>query len=148
MPYSGRSWTTSCGRVLPAAARGWGQLIGAFRLFTPTAPSRYIIKQQPQPGCLSTLEAVHELMLVLEKNGLDRYEQPAQLHGIFDRMQRFQMECAADPNRGGYRRQAYSNPSERTKSRGERGNRRDDYLKIAPVAAGAVIGSPPASTSG
>jgi len=99
-------------------------------MFTPTAPSRYIIKQQPQEGCLSTLEAVHELLLVLERNGLDRYEQPAQLLGIFERMQRFQMECAADPNRPGYRRQAYSDPRERKKSRGERGNRRDNYLKV------------------
>jgi hypothetical protein len=40
------------------------------------------------------------------------------------------MECAADPNRPGYRRQAYSDPSERKKSRGERGNRRDNYLKV------------------
>jgi len=99
-------------------------------MFTPTAPSRYIIKQQPQEGCLSTLEAVHELMLVLERNGLDRYAHPTQLLGIFDRMQRFQMECAADPNRPGYRRQAYSDPSERKKSRGERGNRRDNFLKV------------------
>jgi DTW domain-containing protein len=99
-------------------------------MFTPTAPSRYIIKQQPQEGCLSTLEAVHELMLVLERNGLDRYEQPAQLLGLFDRMQRLQMEFAADPNRPGYRRQAYSDPAQRRKSRGERGNRRDNYLKL------------------
>lgn len=102
-------------------------------MFTPTAPSRYIIKQQPQPGCLSTLEAVHELMLVLEKSGLDRYERPGQLLDIFDRMQRFQMECAADPNRAGYRRQAYSDPGVRRKSRGERGNRRDNYLKTPPA---------------
>jgi DTW domain-containing protein YfiP len=98
-------------------------------MFTPSAPSRYIIKQQPQEGCLSTLEAVHELLLVLEKSGLDRYEYPEQLLGLFDRMQRFQMECAADPNRSGYRRQAYSDPADRRKSRGERGNRRDNYLK-------------------
>ncbi len=101
-------------------------------MFTPTAPSRYIIKQQPQAGCLSTLEAVHELMLALEKGGLDRYEEPAQLLGIFDRMQRFQMECAADPTRGGYRRRAYSDPTERRKSRADRGNRRDNYLKTEP----------------
>ncbi|HEX2860753.1 MAG TPA: tRNA-uridine aminocarboxypropyltransferase [Lacunisphaera sp.] len=99
-------------------------------MFTPSAPSRYIIKQQPQEGCLSTLEAVHELMLVLERNGLDAYARPDQLLGLFDRMQRFQMECAADPKRGGYRRQAYSDPADRRKSRGERGNRRDNYLKL------------------
>ncbi len=29
-------------------------------MFTPAAPSRFVIKQQPQEGCLSTLEAVHE----------------------------------------------------------------------------------------
>jgi DTW domain-containing protein YfiP len=98
-------------------------------MFTPSAPSRYVIKQQPQEGCLSTLEAVHELLLVLEEVGLDRYERPEQLLGLFDRMQRFQMECAADPNRPGYRRQAYSDPADRRKSRGERGNRRDNYLK-------------------
>ena len=113
-------------------------------MFTPTAPSRYIIKQQPQPGCLSTLEAVHELLLVLEQSGLDRYEQPEQLLGIFDRMQRFQMECAADPNRGGYRRQAYSEPGERRKSRGERGNRRDNYLKVPE--AGRPVTFPPAGS--
>jgi DTW domain-containing protein YfiP/uncharacterized membrane protein YsdA (DUF1294 family) len=104
-------------------------------MFTPTAPSRYIIKQQPQEGCLSTLEAVHELLLVLERNGLDRYEQPAQLLGLFDRMQRLQMEFAADPNRPGYRRQAYSDPAQRTKSRGERGNRRDNFLQQPPAPA-------------
>jgi DTW domain-containing protein YfiP len=99
-------------------------------MFTPTAPSRYIIKQQPQEGCLSTLEAVHELLTVLALNGLDRYERPEQLLGLFDRMQRFQMECAADPDRQGYRRQAYSDPADRRKSRGERGNRRDNFLKL------------------
>jgi DTW domain-containing protein YfiP len=114
-------------------------------MFTPTAPSRYIIKQQPQPGCLSTLEAVHELLLALEKSGLDRYPQRDQLLGIFDRLQRFQMACAADPNRGGYRRQAYSDPGERRKSRGERGNRRDNYLKTP--ATSAVISPQSAPTS-
>jgi DTW domain-containing protein YfiP len=104
-------------------------------MFTPTAPSRYIIKQQPQPGCLSTLEAVHELLLVLEQGGLDRYERPDQLLGIFDRMQKFQMECAADPNRPGYRRNRYSDPATRRKSRGERGHRRDNFLKLPSAPA-------------
>jgi DTW domain-containing protein YfiP len=101
-------------------------------MFTPTAPSRYVIKQQPQAGCLSTLEAVHELLLVLVRLQLDRYERPDQLLGIFARMQRFQMECAADPTRGGYRRQAYSDPADR---RPTRSGRRDNFLQRAPGSA-------------
>jgi DTW domain-containing protein YfiP len=82
-------------------------------MFTAAAPSRYVIKQQPQEGCLSTLEATHELLVALERSGLDRYPLPDQLLGLFKRMQDFQIQCAADPNRQGYRRRAYSVPSQR-----------------------------------
>jgi len=95
-------------------------------MFTPSAPSRYIIKQQPQAGCLSTLEAVHELLLVLERSGLDHYPQPELLLGIFHRMQDFQIRCAADPARAGYRRQPYSNPGERKPTRR---SHRDNFLR-------------------
>ena len=81
-------------------------------------PSRYVIKQQPQAGCLSTLEAVHELLLLLDRFGLDHYPQPEQLLGIFQRMQDFQILSATDPNLTGYRRKPYSEPSQRTPQRG------------------------------
>jgi DTW domain-containing protein YfiP len=83
-------------------------------MFTPSAPSRYVIKQQPAEGCLSTLEAVHELLLVLERTGLDAYPDRGQLLEVFQRMQDFQIACAADPNRGGYRRRPYSAPEQRS----------------------------------
>jgi DTW domain-containing protein YfiP len=98
-------------------------------MFTPTAPSRYVIKQQPQEGCLSTLEATHELLLALERSGLDAYPDKIQLLDVFARMQEFQLKCAADPTRGGYRRRAYSAPEERIPSRGRSGERRQNYLK-------------------
>jgi DTW domain-containing protein YfiP len=101
-------------------------------MFTPSAPSRYIIKQQPQVGCLSTLEAVHELLLVLERHGLDRYPEPDLLLGIFQRMQDFQLRCAADPARPGYRRQPYSDPGER---RPTRRSNRDNYFRQPADAA-------------
>jgi DTW domain-containing protein YfiP len=97
-------------------------------MFTPSAPSRYVIKQQPVEGCLSTLEAVHELLLALAKTGLDHYADQAQLLDVFKRMQDYQIACAADPNRTGYRRQAYSAPEERTLSHGRSGARRMNYL--------------------
>ena len=101
-------------------------------MFTPTTPSRYRIKQQPQQGCLSTLESVHELLTVLQQAKLDDYPLPDQLLGLFDRMQKFQIECASDPTLGGYRRQIYKQPGERKPLKGE-SRRRRRYIKPLPT---------------
>ena len=93
-------------------------------MFTPSAPSRYVIKQQPHPYCLSTLEATHELLLALTRTGLDEYPLPEQLPGLFQRMQDFQIRCAADPARAGYRHRPYRPPAERVPTRGRSGARR------------------------
>lgn len=107
-------------------------------MFTPAAPSRYVIKQQPQPGCLSTLEAVHELLTGLEQSGLDHYPQPTQLLGVFQRLQDFQIRCAADPSRPGYRHRPYSAPSERVTASGRSGERRSKYLRQPTNATDSV----------
>jgi DTW domain-containing protein YfiP len=99
-------------------------------MFTPTAPSRYLIKQQPQAGCLSTLEAVHEMLTLLARAGRDDYAQPGQLLSLFARMQDYQMQCAADPTRGGYRRQPYQHPAERAPTSGSSRKRRQ-YLRLS-----------------
>jgi DTW domain-containing protein YfiP len=93
-------------------------------MFTPTRPSQFIIKQQPQEGCLSTLEAVHELLLVLEQSGLEHYPDSGQLMALFHRMQDYQIKCAADPTRPGYRRKPYGDPASRKLPRAAR-----NYLK-------------------
>lgn len=103
-------------------------------MFTPSAPSRYVIKQQPHAGCLSTLEATHELLLALERAGLDRYPLPTQLLDVFQRMQDFQLKCAADPARGGYRRRAYKAPEERVTFQGRSATRRERLFQ-APEAS-------------
>lgn len=107
-------------------------------MFTPTAPSKFVIKQQPQEGCLSTLEATHQLLEAMAARGLDTYPLPRQLPDLFDRMQAFQIACAADPARDGYRRRPYQPPAERKPIQGRnRGRRR--YLPPQPatdVAAG------------
>lgn len=99
-------------------------------MFTASGPSRYVIKQQPQVGCLSTLEATHELLGALQQVGLDDYPLPEQLLGLFARMQNFQIKCASDPARPGYRRRPYSAPGERTWSPGRTGTRRRYVPKI------------------
>ena len=93
-------------------------------MFTSSAPSRYLIKQQPHPGCLSTLEATHELLIALERAGLDRYPLPRQLLGLFQRMQEFQLRCAADPARVGYRHRPYKPPAGRIALKGRSATRR------------------------
>jgi DTW domain-containing protein YfiP len=107
-------------------------------MFTPKATSRYIIKQQPQAGCLSTLEATHELLTVLEAAGLDRYGRPDQLLELFNKMQDFQIRCAADVSRTGYRHRAYSRPADRAPALGRSGTRRENYLRIPPRLASSL----------
>jgi DTW domain-containing protein YfiP len=80
-------------------------------MFSNATPSRYVIKQQPEAGCLSTLEATHELLVALDRCGLDRYSQPEQLLGLFQRMQDFQLKCAAENRRRGIRRHVLRVPS-------------------------------------
>ena len=105
-------------------------------MFNAGTPSRFVIKHQPQVGCLSTLETTHELLVALERSGLDRYQNPTQLLGLFDRMQEFQIRCAADPARGGYRHQPYGKPADRVATTGRRGTRRSNYLPALSNSGG------------
>lgn len=97
-------------------------------MFNGGRASRFLIKQQPQVGCLSTLETTHEVLLALEHAGFDRYPDRDQLLDLFSRMQEVQMRCASDPNRGGYRHRPYKAPQDRTITVGRRGARRNRYL--------------------
>jgi DTW domain-containing protein YfiP len=81
-------------------------------MFSGAAPSRYRIKRQPEPGCLSTLEATHELLLALDRSGLDAYTQPTQLLNLFERMQDFQINRTAENAARGDRRHVRRVPVE------------------------------------
>ena len=64
-------------------------------MFVPKERSRFVIKRQPRDYCLSTIEAIHELLLSLEEAGLDAYPDRGRLLGVFDAMQRVQIDAAA-----------------------------------------------------
>ena len=64
-------------------------------MFTPATPSRWLIKRQPEPLCLSTLETVHELLCALEAAGLEDYPDKTRLLGAFADMQDYQIKRAA-----------------------------------------------------
>jgi DTW domain-containing protein YfiP len=101
-------------------------------MFTGAAPSRYLIKKQPEPGCLSTLEAVHELLLALDRTGLDAYTQPKQLLDLFMRMQQVQIERTAENRRLGIRRHAPKPKRDQPVPPTPPGSRRRKIFPVAP----------------
>ena len=100
-------------------------------MFSNAAPSRYVIKKQPEPGCLSTLEATHELLLALDRSGLDTYGQPEQLLSLFQRMQDFQIRRAAENALRGDRRSINRPAAKRSPDAAAEGSKR---RRIFPVA--------------
>ena len=112
-------------------------------MITPSKVSRFVIKQQPWAGCLSTLESVHEVLTALADSQLDTYAQPAQLLELFDRMQAYQIRCATDPDRGGYRRSEYKAPGERTPFRGRSARRRANFFREPLAGDQSAAGTSP-----
>jgi len=85
--------TWSCSRTVLRANPRLGSLP---RLsLKPREMSRWVIKRQPSPAFLSTLETVHELLLSLEELGLDSYPDKERLLDSFAAMQAYQVERAA-----------------------------------------------------
>lgn len=113
-------------------------------MFSNAAPSRYVIKRQPEPGCLSTLEATHELLVALERSGLDRYAQPDQLLGLFQRMQECQLRFAAEAARLGRRRHALRTPTERAPAVTRQGPKRRRIFTVTLERAPIYGGGQPA----
>ncbi len=89
--------TWACAKAI---ARANPRLLSLPRLmFTPRERSRWIIKRQPAEYCLSTIEAVHELLIALEDAGVDQYPDKTRLIEAFMRMQALQVEKAATERR-------------------------------------------------
>ncbi len=84
--------TWSCSRAVLRASPG---LLDLPRLmFRPQVKSRWIIKKQPADWCLSTIEAIHELLLALEAADLDSYPDKQRLLAVFAAMQAYQLDRA------------------------------------------------------
>lgn len=89
--------TWSCSRAVLRASPG---LLGLPRLaFNPGQPSRWLIKKQPRPEYLSTIETVHELLLALERTGVDSYPDKDRLLAAFMAMQDYQIHRATSAPR-------------------------------------------------
>jgi len=82
-----------------------GNLRGLTRVcFTSSTPSRFLIKRQPREFCLSTIEAVHHLLEVLDQAGLEKLEKRHDsLIDVLDKIVEFQVRCTADPDLPSFR---------------------------------------------
>lgn len=82
--------------------------------FTSDRVSEFKVKHQPLPGCLSTVESIHQVLLDLNRMGVENTTDVHEnLMDVFRKTVEQQIEIAADPNREGYRKKPFSVPSER-----------------------------------
>ncbi len=82
--------------------------------FTSSRISAFKVKHQPMPGCLSTVESIHQVLLELNRLGI---EATVPLHDnlleVFNRTVEQQIGLAQDPNRQAYRKKPFSLPENR-----------------------------------
>lgn len=70
---------------------------------TPTKPSEFIFKQQPEAICLSTVESIVYVLEGLEKNGFEKHQNWEVLLNPFRKMVKRQIEISQNPHRKSYR---------------------------------------------
>jgi DTW domain-containing protein YfiP len=82
--------------------------------FTTDRVSEFTVKHQPLPGCLSTVESLHQVLLDLNRMGLETTGVAHEnLMEVFRYTVNQQIELAQDPERQGYRKKPFSIPEER-----------------------------------
>ena len=76
--------------------------------------SEFKVKHQPMPGCLSTVESLHQVIQELNRMGLEETGSAHEnLMEVFRHTVNQQIQLASDPTRQGYRKKPFSAPEER-----------------------------------
>ncbi len=90
--------------------------------FDNTIKSRFIIKQQPESLCLSTIESVYTVLNLLKEGDAEQCETKGFLIP-FEKMIEYQLECILNPNNKNYRSRANREivPKNMYKKKHERG---------------------------
>lgn len=82
--------------------------------FSTERVSEFKVKHQPLPGCLSTVESIHQVLTDLNRLGLETtLGAQENLMEVFRKTVDQQMELAQDTSRPGYRRKPFSLPQDR-----------------------------------
>lgn len=85
---------------------------------SPKEPSRFLIKQQPNSLCLSTIEAIFYLLTELENKGLENLDgRHENLLAILDQMVKIQLSHINDSTAQGYRKKDGTLPREKVYSK-------------------------------
>ena len=86
--------------------------------FSSDRVSEFKVKHQPLPGCLSTVESIHQVLLDLNRMGIENTNDAHEnLMDVFRSTVKQQIELASDPKRQGYRKKPFSLPENRKISR-------------------------------
>lgn len=76
--------------------------------------SEFKVKHQPLPGCLSTVESIHQVLMDLNNSGREQtFGAEENLMEVFRKTVEQQIELAQDPQRSGYRKKPFSLPQDR-----------------------------------
>lgn len=76
--------------------------------------SEFKVKHQPLPGCLSTVESIHQVILDLNRMELENtFESHENLMDVFRYTVDQQIKLSQDPERSGYRKKPFSSPENR-----------------------------------
>jgi len=87
----------------------------------PNQPSQFVIKHQPNPLCLSTVESVAVLLKEMENQGLENIQgHHKSLLDILERVVQTQLDYINDPTAPGYRKDRDSPPTLRARSKKHR----------------------------
>lgn len=82
--------------------------------FTSTRLSQFKVKHQPMPGCLSTVESIHQVILELNRLEIERTgDAHDNLLNVFTHTVDMQITLAQDPDRQSYRSKPFSLPENR-----------------------------------
>ncbi|MEM7010762.1 MAG: tRNA-uridine aminocarboxypropyltransferase [Verrucomicrobiota bacterium] len=109
--------------------------------FAPGRVSEFQVKHQPRPECLSTAESIHQVLLDLNRLGIEQTGgREENLMDVFRQTVRQQIEFANDSSRQAYRHNPPKNPSQRKLSK------RWDNWPLFFKEADETIGSRSSST--
>ena len=80
--------------------------------------SEFQVKHQPLPGCLSTVESIHQVILDLNFLGFEKTEgHEENLMFVFRKIVQQQIDLAQDPSRQGYRKKPFKLSGDRKVSK-------------------------------